>query len=264
MAMENIDNLIEAYFEREENLHRLREKILRLDGYILWSESEKEVERVKKACVLCIEQDKRKHAKEMENLEKKYSLELKELQKTHRAVEHASNEELRIYKARVAKELEQVEMNREELERWRNDYGQLASAYESFLALASHHREALEGIFGGCDTPLDFFCGAMQKAHLEQLWDYVSGELGTSDEDEHEDLFLLSTLFDFSFNAVNRSQREPLFKRFAVPQGAVFDGDTMGRTSDSPQLGRVKQLVFAGFAHEVTGNVVRRSLVRLE
>ena len=74
----------------------------------------------------------------------------------------------------------------------------------------------------------------------------------------------LSAIFDFSFSAVNRSQREPLFKRLAAHEGVAFDGDTMGRTADSPQLGRVKRLVFAGFAHEVTGSVVRRSLVKLE
>ena len=110
---------------------------------------------------------------------------------------------------------------------------------------------------------MDFLYGSVQKGHLEQLWDYVKGEVESADIDEHAGK-LLMTLFDFSFDAVNRSQNEPLYRRLDAPQGSAFDNDTMGRTATSPQLGRVKQLMFAGFSHEVTGSVVRRSLVRLE
>ena len=81
---------------------------------------------------------------------------------------------------------------------------------------------------------------------------------------DFEDTQRLSSLFDFSFDAVNHSQHEVLFQRLIVPIGSTFDGDIMGRTANSPQLGKVKQLIFAGFAHAVTGSVVRRSLVELE
>ena len=236
-----IDECIAEYFNKEENLHRLREKLFNLKGYRLQSDIDNEIAKLYE-----------EHQREIRQTTEQYKEELRQ-----------KDNELADFKNSVEIELRESEKNKIELDRLKSDYSEIDLVFKKFSSLSKKHREAIAGIFGGCDSPFDFICGSVQKGHLEQLWDYVSDELVSNDLDEQEEDFL-SALFDFSFDAVNRSQREPLFVRLIVPRGATFDGDTMGRTADSSQLGRVKQMLFAGFAHEVTGNVVRRSIVRLE
>lgn len=249
---EAINEHITEYFSKEENLHRLREKLLNLEGYRLQNEIDEEIDDLKKKYEKAMKEMAEKHLREILQTEEKYKAKLKQ-----------KDIELVNYRSSVEKVLREANKTTAELARWQSDYGDLAEAFSNFSSLSLKHRVAIAGIFGGCDTPLDFLCGSVQKGHLEQLWDYVSDELDTLDSDEQE-ANLLITLFDFSFDAVNRSQREPLFRRLTAPQGVAFDGDSMGRTTESPQLGRVKRMVFAGFAHKVTGNIVRRSLVQLE
>lgn len=260
---ERIREHIDEYFNNEQNLHNLRQKIFSLEGYRLKSDVDKELADCRKENERAIEDLKKNHEKALNEMAEKHRQELR--QQSEQSAEKLSQKEREFadYKANVKSQLEEATKNEAELKRWQAGYGELSKAYMNFSALSAKHQKTIAGIFGGCDTPLDFLCGSIQKGHLEQLWDYVSDELNSAYADEHESN-LLAVLFDFSFNAVNRSQREPLFRRLIPNQGAVFDGDTMGRTADSPQLGRVKRLVFAGFAHEVTGNVVRRSLVKLE
>lgn len=261
--MEEIDEHIAEYFSKEENLHRLREKLFNLEGYRLQSDINEEIADVYREKEQAIEDLKKKHKKAMEEMAEEYRLKIQQTEETYEAKLRQKNSELADYRSSVEQELRKATENKAELARWHADYSDIAKAFSNFSALSQKNQDAIAGIFGGCDTPMDFLCGSIQKGHLEQLWDYVSAELHASDLGEQE-ADLLSVLFDFSFDAVNRSQREPLFRRLTAPQGAAFDGDTMGRTADSPQLGRVKQMIFAGFAHEVTGSVVRRSLVKLE
>ena len=260
---EELDERIVEYFSKEENLHSLRQKLLNLEDYRLKSEVDNDLRAFNEEKVRVIEELKKKYKKAMEEMAEEYRLKIRQMEEKYEAKLRQKNSELADYRSSVEKELRKATENKAELAHWHSDYSDIAKAFSNFSALSQKNRDAIAGIFGGCDTPLDFLCGSVQKGHLEQLWDYVSDELDTSDLEEQE-ADLLSALFDFSFDAVNRSQREPLFRRLTAPQGAAFDGDTMGRTADSSQLGRVKQMIFAGFAHEVTGSVVRRSLVKLE
>lgn len=260
---ERIFEHIDEYFNNEVNLHRLRQKIFNLEGYRLQSDFDKELAAFREENERVIDDLKNNHEKALNEMAEKHRRELQ--QQSEQFAKKLSQKErgLADFKTSVKIQLEAAKKNEAELELWRSDYGELNEAYKNFSNLSTKHKEDIAGIFGGCDTPLDFLFGSVQKGHLEQFWDYVSDELNSAYAGEQE-FNLLTALFDFSFNAVNHSKREPLFRRLIPLQGTVFDGDTMGRTADSPQLGRVKRLVFAGFAHEVTGNVVRRSLVTLE
>ena len=251
MTEETIDRHIEDYLSQEENLNRLRRKILNLEGYQLRSEFEEE-----KKLELNALRDR------IKDMEESHEAELNRIKENHQNELQKEKENFDEYRQSVEQQVEEAAKNQKELARWQADYGELAAAYDNFSALNLKHRNEIAGIFGGCDTPGSFFCGAFQKGHLEQLWDYVRDEIVEEDVEEEEQK-RLSSLFDFSFEAVNCSQREPLFRRLAASVGDAFDGDIMSRTAKSPQLGRVERLVFAGFAHEVTGNVVRRSLVEL-
>lgn len=236
----DFDEQISAYFSDEKNLHWLRTKLFNLDGYRQQSDFDAEL-------IAYREEDK----KTIESLKNQLAEELKQAEQNYNA-----------YRTETEEKLRNVEQTKAELERWQKDYGELSAVYEIFTTLSDKHRENVAGIFGGCDTPMDFLFGAVQKVHLEQFWDYVSDELSVNSADDDSEK--LSALFDFSFAAVNRSQNELLYNRLEVSQGAKFDGDTMSRTPNSPQLGRVKRLVFAGFAHKVTGKIARNSLVELE
>lgn len=257
-----IERGIAAYFEDEEHLHRLRIRLLNMEGYrrqcdidVEWAAAQAEQEKIVAAL-------KEEQSQEVRRMTKEYEDALRRMENDHAAELQRVQGEFEAYRTSVKKKMQESLQQAKELARWQGDYGELAAVYADFSALSSRHRDAIAGIFGGCDTPLNFFCGALQRGHLEQLWDYVGDELGAVDVDE-ADTTNLSALFAFSFAAVNRSQYEPLFRRLEISLGAAFDGDTMGRAAGSPQLGRVERVIFAGFAHAVTGHVIRRSLVYL-
>ena len=258
-----INEQIDEYFSQEKNLHRLREKLFNLNEYRLQTDINEELASLHKESERVAEDLKQKHKKAEERMIEEHGRKLRQMKELYEESIKQKENELVSFRDPVDNELKMAAQDRAELNRWQAGYGDFAKAFSNFSKLSLKHKDAIAGIFGGCDTPMDFFCGSVQKGHLEQLWDYISDELDASNMDEQETM-RLSELFDFSFNAVNCSQREPLFRRLAAHEGEAFDGDTMGRSSDSPQLGRVKRLVFPGFAYEVTGSVVRRSLVKLE
>lgn len=260
---EELDKRIAEYFSKEDNLHTLRQKILNLEGYRLKSEIDDELRTLSEEKERVIEDLKKKHKKVLEEMEEVHKRELRQLSEEYESKLRQKTREMQEFQSSVESRLKDADNNKWELARWQDNYSDLEKAYHNFTALSEKHRRSIAGIFGGCTTPMDFLYGSVQKGHLEQLWDYVKGELESADTNEQEGK-LLTMLFDFSFEAVNRSQNEPLYRRLDAPQGCAFDSDTMGRTAMSPQLGRVKKLKFAGFAHEVTGNVVRPSLVELE
>lgn len=257
-----IERQIAAYLSKEENLHDLRIKLLNLEGYRRQSEVDKEWEAFRAQSAQKASDLEQKHREEMRRLKDEQQEAIRKLQEDHEAEVQQARRELTEYQAFVKGQMEKAACDQEQIARWQSGYSEFAAAYAKFSALSLKHREAIAGIFGGCDTPMEFFCGALQRGHLEQLWDYVSDELAAADA-AAEEAARLAALFDFSFASVNSSQREPLFRRLHVPPGAAFDGDAMSRTASSPQLGRVARLLFAGFSHAVTGSVVRRSLVEL-
>lgn len=258
-----IEKSIAAYFEDEDHLYQLRAKLLNLEGYRRQSEIDREWSARQEEHDRKIAELKQQYAQEIRRMEDAHAFEVQKLQETSSADLQRVQQDFETYQTNVKKQMKEAAQNKTELTHWQSGYGELAAAYTNFSNLPPKQREGIAGIFGGCASPLDFLCGAAQKGHLEQLWDYVRDELDAGAMDE-ADATRLSTLFDFSFAAVNRSQYEKPFRRLTTPRGAAFDGDTMGRVTGSPQLGRVACVIFAGFAHAVTGRMVRRSLVRLE
>ena len=258
-----IEKSIAAYFEDEDHLHQLRAKLLNLEGYRRQSEIDREWSARQEEHDRKIAELKQQHKNEIQEMRKIHAAEIQNLQNTSSLDLQCVQQEFETYQTDVKKQMKEAAQNKEKLTHWQSGYGELAAAYTNFSKLPPKQREGVAGIFGGCASPLDFLCGVAQKGHLEQLWDYVRDDLDAGELDE-TDVARLSTLFDFSFAAVNRSQYEKPFRRLTVPVGAAFDGDTMGRATGSPQLGRVACVIFAGFAHAVTGRVVRRSLVGVE
>lgn len=258
-----IENSIAAYFEDEDHLHQLRVKLLNLEGYRRQSGIDREWSARQEEHDRKIAELKQQYAQEIRRIEEMHAADIRALEQKYAAELQRVQQDFETYQTNVKKQMKEAAQNKTELTHWQNGYGELAAAYTHFSKLPTKQQAGLAGIFGGCASPIDFFFGAVQKGHLEQLWDYIRDELDAGELDE-ADAARLSTLFDFSFAAVNRSQYEKPFRRLTAPVGAAFDGDTMGRATGSPQLGRVACVIFAGFAHAVTGHVVRRSLVRLE
>lgn len=136
---------------------------------------------------------------------------------------------------------------------YRDSYSELDAAYKIYLALDEATRTDLIGIFGTGDTATGFFSGAVQEAHLAPFWDYVSRR---TDNDN------LRRLFDFCFDVVNLGFREAPYVRLQVDSGDFFDNDTMRRTSQSMQRGKVVRVVLQGYRYS-GGNVVKKTIVEL-
>lgn len=166
--------------------------------------------------------------------------------------------------------LEAAEKNCRDLERslekisaeydyYREAYAELDAAYKNYLSLNEKIRYQLEGIFGDAQTVQGFLIGAANEKHINDFWDYLRYSLNDN-RLSADDAKILTGLFDFCFDALNRSSREPIFSRLHTERGSRFNSLTMTRTSNSRQLGRVQSVLLEGYADRV-GNIIRTSLV---
>lgn len=146
-----------------------------------------------------------------------------------------------------------------ECDYYRDAYEDLDAAYKNYLSLDENIRYQLAGIFGDAQTVQGFLIGAANEKHLNDFWDYLRYSLNNK-RLSADDAKILTGLFDFCFDALNNSSREPIYLRLQTERGSRFDSMTMTRTSNSRQLGRVQSVLLEGYADRV-GNIIRQSLV---
>ena len=163
----------------------------------------------------------------------------------------------------MQQEIEEAQKEKSRLEYFSNGYGEIDSMYEIYQKLNEDIRDELQGIFGNADTPVMFFCNALQENHLDNFWDYISNKINSGKIDRNIEKSLCK-LFDFCFDMVNNSQQKPLYKRLQVQKGFDFDNTYMIKTTDSSQLGNVKEVKLAGYVYTLSNKIVRRSLVLVE
>lgn len=163
----------------------------------------------------------------------------------------------------MKEKIKKAEKQKEILDYFSNGYGEIDSMFKIYQQLNEDIRDELQGIFGNADTPIIFFCNALQENHLDNFWDYISNKINSGKIDRNIEKSLCK-LFDFCFDMVNSSQQKPLYKRLQVQKGFDFDNTYMIKTADSSQLGIVKEVKLAGYVYTLTNNVVRRSLVQVE
>lgn len=156
---------------------------------------------------------------------------------------------------------EKLDKTEKELNRFENEYGQLDEAYRLYQSLGKY-RFQMEGIFGDGGSAASFFCGALQKEHLDAFWDMIMHLINNRQATEDE-ISTFKALFDFCFDTVNRSGREPIYQRLAPVAGNRFNGETMCRTSSSKQIGYISRVLLPGYEY-MRGNVVKPSLVEVE
>lgn len=163
----------------------------------------------------------------------------------------------------MQQEIEEAQKEKSRLEYFSNGYGEIDSMFKTYQQLNEDIRDELQGIFGNADTPVMFFCNALQENHLDNFWDYISNKINSGKIDNNIEKNLCK-LFDFCFDMVNSSQQKPRYKRLQIQEGFDFDNTYMIKTADSSQLGTVKEVKLAGYVYTLTNNVVRRSLVQVE
>ncbi|NJE27644.1 hypothetical protein E0L01_02535 [Megamonas funiformis] len=163
----------------------------------------------------------------------------------------------------MQQEIEEAQKEKSRLEYFSNGYGEIDSMFKTYQQLNEDIRDELQGIFGNADTPVMFFCNALQENHLDNFWDYISNKINSGKIDRNIEKSLCK-LFDFCFDMVNNSQQKPLYKRLQVQKGFDFDNTYMIKTADSSQLGNVKEVKLAGYVYTLSNKIVRRSLVLVE
>lgn len=288
-----IEKCIEKYID--EHLVDLKRKILNLDGFKSDEEyrnlqsqysqikDEKEnlqdnINKLNKEKVY-LEQKRKSLEENLETVnEEKYKLEKKnddlivdntKLRDKKEQVEKKLNEcEKNLNKANgkidsMQQEIEEAQKQKNRLEYFSNGYGEIDSMFKTYQQLNEDIRDELQGIFGNADTPVMFFCNALQENHLDNFWDYISNKINSGKIDRNIEKSLCK-LFDFCFDMVNNSQQKPLYKRLQVQKGFDFDNTYMIKTTDSSQLGNVKEVKLAGYVYTLSNKIVRRSLVQVE
>ena len=163
----------------------------------------------------------------------------------------------------MKQEIDEAHKQKATLDYFTAGYGKIDSMYKMYQKLNEDIRGELLGIFGSADTPLMFFCGALQENHLDNFWDYICNKINSGKIDRDTE-GMLNSLFDFCFDMVNISQQKPMYKRLEVQTGFDFDSSYMIKTSDSSQLGNIKEVKLAGYVYASSNKVVKRSLVQIK
>lgn len=243
----------------EKNLTWLRRAILNLDDYVPREDYEKllarqkdfdELRRVNEQLKINLASLQREN-NDLTRREEILSREKNSLQSERNFLQQklsAAEENLRGFKKISA-----------EYDYYREAYAELDAAYKNYLSLNEKIRYQLAGIFGDAQTVQGFLIGAANEKHINDFWDYLRYSLNDN-RLSADDAKILTGLFDFCFDALNRSSREPIFSRLHTERGSRFNSLTMTRTSNSRQLGRVQSVLLEGYTDRV-GNIIRTSLV---
>ena len=152
---------------------------------------------------------------------------------------------------------------KQKLQYFEKKYSVMDEVYKKYVSLDDKTKNDLKGIFGNADTVTQFFSAAVQETHLDKYWDYLNYEINNHNFEAVVEKDL-KDIFDFCFDCVNISQREPLYKRLTVNIGDKFDGKRMIKTSDSNQLGNVSAVKLQGYQYIISGKMVKPSLVVLK
>lgn len=292
-----IEKCIEKYID--EHLVDLKRKMLNLDGFKSDEEYENlrsqysqikdergnlqryiddlheeknELEHKKEILEVELEENTAKIYKLKENFDKLYKendvLNVKlikcetNLDRANNAINDIKNEAGKMIDS-MKEKIKKAEKQKEILDYFSNGYGEIDSMYKIYQQLNEDIRDELQGLFGNADTPIIFFCNALQESHLDNFWDYISNKINSGKINNNIEKKLCK-LFDFCFNMVNSSQQKPRYKRLQIQKGFDFDNTYMIKTADSSQLGTVKEVKLAGYVYTLTNNVVKRSLVQVE
>lgn len=164
--------------------------------------------------------------------------------------------------AAASEKLDLFEETATALQYYKNSFAEIDNAYQKYLSLNEKIRYNLAGIFGEGTNIQGFLFGAANEKHLNEFWEYLRYSINDGRLSEGEKN-TLSAIFDFCFNALNKSSRDKIFVRLNTEIGSNFDNRIMTRTSDSKQLGKVKKVLLEGYANRV-GNVVQPSLVLID
>ncbi|MBQ7706016.1 MAG: hypothetical protein IJT73_11445 [Selenomonadaceae bacterium] len=261
----------------EENLPFVQRKILNLENYVPRADFEKILaeNQTLQANLEKLSDEKNFLSNERKNLRDQLS----QLQKNFSTLETENNhlqsnlekvsaekvfltDERNNLRAQVEyfqKKVEEFKKISAECDYYRKSFAEIDSVYKKYLSLTEEIRYRLAGIFGDGDTVQGFLFGAANEKHLNDFWEYLRYSIndGRLSPDEIEKL---SAIFDFCFDALNKSSREPIFVRLETEIDSRFDNSRMTRTSDSRQLGKVKKILLEGYTNRV-GKIIQPSLV---
>lgn len=199
---------------------------------------------------------------EKEKAEKKSAECEKNLNEANKAIVDIKNKAGEVIDS-MKREIDEARKQRETLDYFTAGYGEIDRMYKMYQQLGEDIRGELAGIFGSADTPVQFFCGALQENHLDNFWEYIRDKINSEKVDKDTE-GMLNSLFDFCFDMVNTSQSKPMYKRLQVQAGFDFDNNYMIKTSDSSQLGIIKEIKLEGYTYASSNKVVKRSLVQVE
>lgn len=243
----------------EKNLTWLRRAILNLDDYVERKDYDELLDRQKDFDELRRVNSQLKLNSENLSRENNYLRQRKESLSREISSLQTERDALRQKLSTAEENLRGFEKISAECDYYREAYADLDAAYKNYLSLDEKIRYQLAGIFGDAQTVQGFLIGAANEKHINDFWDYLRYSLNEK-RLRADDAKILTGLFDFCFDALNHSSRDPIYLRLQTGRGSRFDSATMMRTSDSRQLGRVQSVLLEGYADRV-GNIIRTSLV---
>lgn len=128
--------------------------------------------------------------------------------------------------------------------------------------LGEDTREEMKTVFAHPEEFESFICtcGSLDKEKLSNFWEIIrqSREAGLEDEAD----FLLN-LFSYALDLVNSTKSAPLYDLLTVEPGDDYRTSLHSTTINSPAQGIVQEVLLPGFKNVYTGQVIKRSLVRL-
>ena len=150
-----------------------------------------------------------------------------------------------------------------ELEHFKKLYASIDLIYSKYSSLTINYGLDLQDIFGKADSPEVFLCHALQNKNIISLYEYLYQGLNNKKFTEQE-ISIFNEIIDFIFDILNRSSGEARYERLEVKVGSDFDQKYMQKILSSPEFGKVKTILFQGFAYTKSPDPMFKSLIELD
>lgn len=150
---------------------------------------------------------------------------------------------------------EELEKLRSSLQEFENKYYDLDKTYSSFLSLDNNIINMFDSIID-FSTPISFLVSGTDLSNLNLMYEKICMQWKLFDE---ETLDILRNAFDFLFE--NYSSVNPDYMRIETAVDDIFDHNIHERTANSPPVGKISQVILAGYTNKLGTKIIKSFVV---
>ena len=138
-------------------------------------------------------------------------------------------------------------------------YGKFERLNDCYNRLSDDVKSSCKAYLGNSDSITCILFNIVDRDNIESFWQYICDCINRKKLTDSQ-INILKEIFDIAFEFFQSGIGDD-FVRLEVNVGGGDDLATIQKTSDSKQIGTVKQVLFSGYKMISRNKVIKRSLV---